>query len=147
MPQAYELRWRIANPGFLSMKAAQRFMRPVKEMREGFAFVDDCEEGLVSSAASMSSGVQPHVVSATRHFAEQYRSRAMGAGLLPSSPLSPSPRSSRAVSPRKPMLASASASASALQPDASLASRDMGLTAAQADQLQGAASLLRQQPV
>ena len=34
--QAYELRWRMVNPGFLPMRAAQKFMRPVKEMREGF---------------------------------------------------------------------------------------------------------------
>ncbi|KAK9811858.1 hypothetical protein WJX72_011288 [[Myrmecia] bisecta] len=34
--KAYELRWRLVDPGFTPLKAVQKFMRPVKEIREGF---------------------------------------------------------------------------------------------------------------
>ena len=130
------------------MKAAQRFMRPVKEIREGFSVVDDNEQGLISSAASMSGTFQPHAVSATRHYAEQYRSRAIGAGILPSRSLSTSPRSSRAVSPRKSLTASMVASATAGDHDASHAFSSTGLSERmQSTGLQGAASLSHRQPV
>ena len=43
--QAYELRWRMVNPGFLPMRAAQKFMRPVKEMREGFMLSTEGQQG------------------------------------------------------------------------------------------------------
>lgn len=69
------------------MKAAQRFMRPVKEIREGFFTMED--------DLSSTDGSSSHVMSATRHFEEQYSSRAAEAG-LPSSRL----QSSRLSTPR-----------------------------------------------
>ena len=76
--QAYELRWRLANPGFLPMKAAQRFMRPVKEIREGFFTLED------GSSSTGGDSLGSHAMSATRHFEEQYSNRAAEAGLLSS---------------------------------------------------------------
>ena len=35
----------MLNPGFLPMRAAQKFMRPVKEMREGFMLSTEGQQG------------------------------------------------------------------------------------------------------
>ncbi len=147
--QAYELRWRIANPGFLPMKAAQRFMRPVKEIREGFFTMED-EENLAASSRSTASSLGHHAVSATRHFVDQYRSRAADAGLLSttsftsrlSTPRSSMPASSRGGSPRKSLLTSNSLSArtAGIQACSDLPST-IWLESAQSGHLQGAASL------
>lgn len=137
------------------MKAAQRFMRPVKEIREGFFTFDD-DHDLMSSNRSAASSMDPHAVSATRHFVEQYRRRAADAGLLSSrsvgsrlsSPRSSMPTSSRALSSRKSLPASDSLSARALEPTGSSDLPSiMWLQSAQSGVLQGAASLSHHQPV
>ncbi len=147
--QAYELRWRIANPGFLPMKAAQRFMRPVKEIREGFFTMED-EENVAASSRSTASSSCPHAVSATRHFVDQYRSRAADAGLLSTTPFtsrlttprSSMPASSRGASPRKSLPTSNSLSARTAELQAcSDLPRTVWLESAQSGHLQGAASL------
>ncbi|DBA76871.1 TPA: hypothetical protein ACH3X1_009474 [Trebouxia sp. C0004] len=141
--KAYELRWRIANPGFLPMKAAQRFMRPVKEIREGFFTMED-EESLVASSRSTASSLGPHAVSATRHFVDQYRSRAADAGLLSTTSVA-----SRLSAPRNSMLASSRGASprKSLQACSDLPSTAW-LKSAQSEHLQGAATLSHhQQPV
>ena len=150
--QAYELRWRLANPGFLPMKAAQRFMRPVKEIREGFFTMEDesSSSGDINSAGS-------HAMSATRHFEEQYSSRAAEAGLLSSRT-----QSSHMTTPRGSIPALTGKSTSARKHpfgDSSLSPRRMGngsesflpglleMNLEQSADLKGAASLLQHQPV
>ena len=146
--QAYELRWRLANPGFLPMKAAQRFMRPVKEMREGFITMED--------DLSSTDGSSSHAMSATRHFEEQYSSRAAEAG-LPSSRL----QSSRLSTPRGSIQALNGRTSSPSKQFGSsyLSPRRMGtgtescvpgapgMHVEQSADLKGAASLLQHQPV
>ena len=150
--QAYELRWRLANPGFLPMKAAQRFMRPVKEIREGFFTMEDD-----SSSTGDNNSVGSHAMSATRHFEEQYSSRAAEAGLLSSRT-----QSSRMSSPRGSNSALTGKSSSAIKyklGSSNLSPRRMGTSAEsflpvlsevcleQSADLKGAASLLQHQPV
>lgn len=151
--QAYELRWRLANPGFLPMKAAQRFMRPVKEIREGFFTMEDD----VSSSGDTNSGGS-HATSATRHFEEQYSSRAAEAGLL-----SNRTQSSRMSTPRGSIPALSGRSSSPVKHTlgfSNLSPRRMVGTGTESFQpgshevdmgqsadLEGAASLLQHQPV
>ena len=150
--QAYELRWRLANPGFLPMKAAQRFMRPVKEIREGFFTMED-ESGSTGDNNSAGS----HAMSATRHFEEQYSSRAAEAGLLSSRT-----QSSRMSTPRSSIPALTGKSSSPRKHPfggSSLSPRHMGtgsesfvpgsleMKMEQSADLKGAASLLQHQPV
>ena len=154
--QAYELRWRIANPGFLPMKAAQRFMRPVKEIREGFFTMDD-DSRLLGSTADSSNALGPHAISATRHFEEQYSNRAAEAGLLSSATLS-----SRMSTPRGSAAALAFRSGSTSKHSLSSSTNTprhmtdtaekFGCEASQQDAevsagMRGAASLLQHQPV
>lgn len=149
--QAYELRWRLANPGFLPMKAAQRFMRPVKEIREGFFTME--EES--SSTGDESSG--SHAMSATRHFEEQYSSRAAEAGLLSSrmqSSRMSTPRGSIPVLTGKPSLPiKHPLSSSSLSPRRMATSTESFLPGSskmdleQSADFKGAASLLQHQPV
>ena len=40
----------MVNPGFLPMRAAQKFMRPVKEMREGFMLSTEGQQGWQQTA-------------------------------------------------------------------------------------------------
>ena len=132
------------------MKAAQRFMRPVKEIREGFFTMEDEENLAVTSSRSTASSLGPHVVSATRHFVDQYRSRAADAGLLSTTsftshlttPRGSMPPSSRGASPRKSLLTSnpLSARTAELQASSDLPST-VWLESAQSGHLQGAASL------
>ena len=56
--QAYELRWRMVNAGYTPMKAAHRFMRPVKEMRAGFAL--DSSAAMSQGPLTTRSGVSSH---------------------------------------------------------------------------------------
>ena len=131
------------------MKAAQRFLRPVKEIREGF-FTMENEENLVTSSRSTASSLGPHAMSATRHFVDQYRSRAADAGLLSTTPFTSrltTPRgsmaaSSRGASPRKSLLTSnpLSARTAELQASSDFPST-IWLESAQSGHLQGAASL------
>lgn len=150
--QAYELRWRLANPGFLPMKAAQRFMRPVKEIREGFFTMEDD----VSSSGDTNSGGS-HATSATRHFEEQYSSCAAEAGLL-----SNRTQSSRMSTPRGSIPVLSGRSSSPVKHtlgSSNLSPRRMGASTeifqpgshevdlGQSADLKGAASLLQHQPV
>lgn len=146
--QAYELRWRLANPGFLPMKAAQRFMRPVKEIREGFfTMADDL---------SSTDGSSSHAMSATRHFEEQYSSRAAEAGLpssrLQSSRLSTPHGSSQALTGRASLQGRQTGSIH-ISPRRMGASTEGFVPGApqmhleQSADLMGAASLLQHQPV
>lgn len=66
------------------MKAAQRFMRPVKEVREGFFTMADpgSTPRYLGSSNAAASSLGVHQISATRHFEEQYRSCAEDAGLI-----------------------------------------------------------------
>lgn len=66
------------------MKAAQRFMRPVKEVREGFFTMADPGNTprYLGSSMPTPSSLGVHQISATRHFEEQYRSCAEDAGLI-----------------------------------------------------------------
>ena len=129
------------------MKAAQRFMRPVKEIREGFFTMED-DTSLLGSKADSASALGPHAVSATTHFDEQYSSRAAEAGLLPSRMLS-----SCLSTPRSGIPALASRSGSMNQPTFSLSKpspRSMNATSetlTSAADLRGAASLQQHQPV
>ena len=138
------------------MKAAQRFMRPVKEIREGFFTMDD-DTSLLGSTADSSSALGPHAVSATRHFEQQYSSRAAEAGIVSSRTLSSllsTPRSglpglasrsgsisNHKLSLSKPSPRSMNAASESLRSGVSGA--DLGQTA----DLRGAASLQQHQPV
>ena len=135
------------------MKAAQRFMRPVKEIREGFVTMDVDDQCGTNSNVSAERSSSSHAVSATRHFVEQYRSRAAQAGLISSS----SPRStarssimlpgSRAGSPRRFLPDSGVTSSRAFEPATTRLPAVSWLEAGQSGKLQGAASLSHHQPV
>ena len=152
--QAYELRWRLANPGFLPMKAAQRFMRPVKEIREGFFTMEDD-----SSSTGDNTSAGSHVMSATRHFEEQYSSRAAEAGLLSSRTQSSrmsTPRGSSSTFignsslPVKHPLGSSNLSPGRVDTSAESCLGLIGsakTSLQQSADLKGAASLLQHQPV
>ena len=130
------------------MKAAQRFMRPVKEIREGFFTMQD---------DSSSNSVGSHAMSATRHYEEQYSSRAAEAGLLssrmPSSRLSSARGSIPALTGRSSTPSKHSHGSSNLSPrrmgasTQSFLSTAPGMDVELSADLKGAASLLQHQPV
>lgn len=142
------------------MKAAQRFMRPVKEMREGFFSMAE-PDNTPRSASTLGAPVPSlglHQISATRHFVEQYRSCAEDAGLIASEPVTSSrlgsPRSgmlrsslySRAATPR--LVAGLGGNASDDEGDSSPATEVLqSARTLPADLLLGSASLAQHQPV
>ena len=148
----------MANPGFIPMKAAQRFMRPVKEVREGFFTMADPGSTSINLGLSTaaSSGLGVHQISATRHFEEQYYRCAEDAGLIESSSFtgscfgspraSTSRRYSRAATPRQIMGLGNNASD---DEEESLLSASMSgsVRTAQTDVLLGSASLALHKPV
>lgn len=140
------------------MKAAQRFMRPVKEVREGFFTMADLGSTprYLGSSIAATSSLGVHQISATRHFEEQYSRCAEEAGLIEcssftgscfSSPrASTSRRYSRAATPRQIMGLGMNGSD---DEEESLFSASMSGSArtAQTDVLLGSASLALYKPV
>ena len=133
------------------MKAAQRFMRPVKEVREGFfTMADPASSPRYPTYNTATSVLGMHQISATRHFEEQYRSCAEDAGLIAcdsftascySSPRDTSRRYSRAATPRQVLGLGVNASDDEEEDSSPPTSTLASARTAQTEQLAGAASL------